>query len=195
MLGNGCSDPGGAPDGSVDASDATTMDALVVFDLDGGNEAEVAPGCPNVPVVCPDADYYLTVNGDGFERILRSNDVRDPWGSDARYDVPLAEFFPGGEGAPAHQVWATGTPDGGGGYLTFEEWGISYIRADSTGFTTGWADAAPPTVVYTQGDPPGGLVVGSYAGVVGGSPTTDSGTLTLSGTFVACRICDAPATP
>lgn len=185
-------------DSSWDAPDATDTAT------DAGSKWWT--GCPNIPVVCPDADYYITINGDGPAQILRSNQTPPPrslWYADAEYHIPLADFYPpGGGGNGFLLVNATDTPDASG--APGEIGTIIAIATDppnvhralgyshnGKGYSSQAADAQPD-VVYTQVDPPGGFVVGSYSTFVANMYAPGTGILSLSGKFFACRICDTP---
>jgi hypothetical protein len=182
-------------------SDATTND--VASDGIGGDAdliVDAQPdrwsGCPDVPVVCPDADFFVKINGDGPEQVLRStkwwdwmnNQSSSP--NDAGYAVPLARVYHYPDNMPPiGDVWASDTPDGGTVFeiattgSSIEVW----YTTGGTKFVSVYADAQPDAV-YSQNDPPGGIVSGTFSAAVG-SPS-EAGTRQIWGSFVACRICD-----
>lgn len=172
-------------DGSMpDANDA--MNAADADDVvDAGPEAWA--GCYREPysmVVCPDADFFITVVGDGPTQVLRSND----WGV---YRVPIAAYQPpGGELAPSHMVLGKDAPDGGVGIAISHDSNTCYDRNGARYCAQVVSDSNFAEVKYTRADEPGGVVAGTYTVLVKNS--NDAGTLSLSGEFFACRICDLP---
>jgi hypothetical protein len=186
--------PAGVPDATetdVSESPDVPADADVAVDA----KPDWWTGCPDNPVVCPKGDYFITIKGDGPEQILRSNTAKY-----TLYRAPVAQYSPGGEGSgPARIVSASATPDVGTLIVISPESNSCYYRdqnVDSTGYCSAVADARAD-VVFTQYDPPGGFVAGSYSVSVGGfSEGTPTGqVLTLSGKFFACHICNAATQP
>src|SRR5260221_11262960 len=110
----------------VDASDIGAIEADMLAEVgeaaDAGDaEPDWWAGCPDLPVVCPDADYYFTINGDGPEQILRSNvwtspgwkDNLGPSPGDAGYHVPFARIYHWPENPPMRDLSAGDSPDAG----------------------------------------------------------------------------------
>ena len=187
-----------SPVGLQDARESE-VDVLLDAGADStGDEPGWWSGCPDLPVVCPDADYYITINGDGPEQVLRSNIWKKQWGpspSDAGYHLPVAQYNEPGMFGAFRVVWAADTPEGGTYLEMSPELNTCYDNNGRT-YCAAVADAHAD-VVFTRGDPPGGFVSGTYSVSVGefskGVPTGE--VLSLSGKFVACRICDAPPIP
>jgi hypothetical protein len=185
----GLVDCGSAPaDVDAAAQDATTDDVDACSDPFACFDADL--DAPTGRVVCPDAAYYFTINGDGDGATLSS---ATPDG------VPVAFYFDCC-GYAALAVAASANPDGGpsvdlerasveqaNGDFTFLPGPnyATYYRADGTGFGS-YDDSL--TTVITQLDPPGGFVAGSYAVTVASSNQPDAATLSLSGSFFACRV-------
>ncbi len=177
---------GAAQDASVDDVDDACSDPFSCVDAQ-------PDGTGIETVACPDAGYYITIEGDGVTQKLSSG----------FYGVPMATLIdccgytalsidgsknPDG-GASVHlQQPCSKDPDGG---LTFDSGPdyAAYFRADGTTFSSN-GDASP-TTVYTKLGPPGSVVAGSYAVTVAASTQPDAATLSLSGTFFTCRIADS----
>jgi len=192
-----CGDQPVSVDGSL--SEASKFD---VGSWDASNDVQPDwwNGCPDIPVVCPDADYLVTINGDGPPQVLRSNDSLAKWGAPI---VPIYVFRPGGGQAPPERtVLASETPDGGSAIVISLDLNTCYDDRDGglygggTRYCSALADARAG-VTLTHEDPPGGIVTGTYSvlanGWANGGPTGK--TLFLSGSFTACHICDLPPIP
>jgi hypothetical protein len=202
------------PVGVPDAKEIEVGTSPDVAEADDAGDAEPDwwGGCPDLPVVCPDADYYFTVNGDGPEQILHSNvwtspgwrDNLGPSPGDAGYHVPFARIYHWPENPPARDVSGSDSPDAGahvekddgggavlrwaGTYVEIVEHQVLYAK-DDTQYSSVYADAQAD-VVYTQADPPGGVVAGTYS--VSVASPYDAGVLSIWGKFYTCRICDYP---
>lgn len=187
---------GAAHDASVDdAGDACGTTFSCVDAQPDGSSIET--------VACPDAGYYVTIDGDGVTQTLTSN---------VYYGVPVAYFIdccgyqalgivgsenPDGGAALRIEQACSKDPDGG---LTLQSGPdyVAYFRSGGTTFSS-YGDDASPTTVYTELGPPGSVVAGSYAVTVATSTQPDAATLSLSGTFFMCRvqdsICECPPPP
>jgi hypothetical protein len=64
----------------------------------------------------------------------------------------------------------------------------SYTRPDGTVFSP--SSALNASVTLTEAEPPGGFVAGSYTATVVDSTQPDAASLSLSGTFLTCRLHD-----
>ncbi len=201
LVGAGCGST------TVDV-DAAAQDATI----DGAGDACEGFGCVDAfaqpdgavaPIVCPDAGYFITVNGDGVAKTLSS-------GFDG---LPIAQFIDCC-GYTAFSIVGSESADGGAsirleqasaesadGGLTFgASANDAYFRSDGTPFASSYVpDASPPVTTYTHVDPPGGTVAGSYAVTVATSAQPDAAALSLSGTFFVCRVddvyCGCPPPP
>jgi len=175
--------------GSASADvDAAAQDAT----LDVGDECALSflcfDGSSVEQTTCPDAAYYVTIQGDGVTQTLASSSRGLPYAfffeccGQAAFSVVASENMDGGVSIQFQQP-ATTNADGG---LVFSSGTdiVGYFRADGTGFSS-YADASP--IVYTHVDPPGGVVAGTYAVDVATSSQPDAATLSLSGTFLVCR--------
>lgn len=178
-------------DATVDSHDAGMEDAGMEAAIESGADA------PSLPV-CPDAGYFITVDGDGVAQTLSSNSSpavfyqgipNAPW-AQAYYAQGLAiggSQDPDGGASLRFDIEITENADGGltifgpGSVYSY----AYYTRQDGTLFSPTSAVAASMTL--TQADPPGGLVAGSYAVTVADS---DASSLLLSGTFLTCRLPD-----
>lgn len=183
----------GAADVDAAVTDATVDDSPdnCVFCVDA------QPDTSNIQpqIVCPDAGYSITIDGDGAEQTL-SNVLSyfiDCCGYQAVAIVGL-KSLDGGAGLRLEQA-SSETPDGG---LVPKDAGQDYAgywRPDGSVFAAPFD--ASLTTSYTQLGPPGSIVAGSYAVTVSAVP--DGGTLSLSGAFVSCRtgdmICVCPPPP
>jgi hypothetical protein len=181
-------DAGATQDATVDH---VGRDAVAISD------ARVPPthdsGCPS--------EGFITIEGDGLPETLRSNSTppvsyfkipRTPWsqeydgqglaigGSDnpdggaiLRFDIEIAEGPDGG-------LTVLG-PDSSYRYAY-------YTRQDGTLFSPTSSTAA--SITLTEVEPAGGVIAGSYAVTVANSEQSDAATLSLSGTFLACRLHD-----
>lgn len=203
-------DCGGQPTG-IDGSLPDAGDVDSSSDVAAASDAEPDwwNGCPhfpewkNIPVVCPDADYFITINGDGPEQTLRSNAPTVWAGANAPgYQVPVARYQPAGENFPNHHVWASGSPDGGTRIDISPDDNTCYLTSGKLYCTSVAEAGSVAAVIYTQSDPPGGFVAGSYSAVVGGWAYDDGGmggptgeVMPIWGKFFACRICDLPPFP
>jgi len=195
----GAADCGSVPaDVDAGAQDATTADAVDACSDPFACFEKV--DAPSGQPVCPDAGYYFTINGDGDAATLSAS-------SDG---VPTAFYFDCC-GYRAISIVASANLDGGtsiyverasmenadGGFTFFPGPNYAaYYRADGTTFG-GWD--ASLTTAFTQLDPPGGFVAGSYAVTVASSAQPDASTLSLFGTFLTCRtgdeFCTCPPPP
>ena len=191
-------------DSGPDVVDAASDLGILGFDVsayDAGYEPDGPDAAGCLPVACPDADYYITITGDGPDQVLRSNN--DTLGE---YPFPVQRFTPPGGEPGFDEVWGSSTMDGGAQFQLFIDGvGIGtlfYQGASGTGycFDPGYCpdpfgDAGPGfSVTITTDGPPGSVVRGSYAAPAGDFFAPDAGRY-LSGTFVTCRLCDAPPIP
>jgi hypothetical protein len=188
----------GSPTADVDAGgqDATVDGAVDACEGFGCTDAFTQPDAlPVTQVVCPDAGYYITVNGDGVMKTLSSSFA----------GVPVAEFLDCC-GSTTFRIVASESPDAGasvqltqpafennvdGGVTFGPSTNDVYFRADGTPFASFYVPDASAVNTYTHVDPPGGIVSGSYVATVATSLKPDAATLSISGTFLACRVSDA----
>lgn len=192
----GCGSVFGAADADGGGRDATEADGGI-----DGDAIDADAGAATAHCACPDAGYFITVLGDGPAQTLRSNggpaihypDVPDaPW-AQAYYAQGLA--MSGSEdpdGGASLQLDIEITEDADGG-LALVGPGSAYAyayytRQDGTSFSP--TSGLSASMTLTEADPPGGLVAGSYTATVVDSKQADGGSLSLSGTFVTCRLCD-----
>jgi hypothetical protein len=192
-----------APD--VTAFDAGSNDATATNDASDAtvdnHVFDAWVGCPNNPVVCIDADYHITVNGNGPPQVLRYDTAACGTADAAYYHVPVAyDYFTTTqadiiEGAFLDQCLGAGLPDGDITaalyYGSFE-----YMETTNKGFfayASSYIDASA-SITFTRVDPPGGIVTGTYSSLVG-APGQPDASMTLYGDFVACRICNRTPPP
>jgi hypothetical protein len=158
-------------------------------------------GGPPTPVMmCADAGF-ITISGDGPLQTLRSNSFPNVFhAGDPQYPWAVAYYHQG------LSLGGSATPDGGASLLfdveivEDQDGGLTifgpgsaysyatYTRQDGTLFSPTSGLAA--SVTLTEADPPGGIVAGSYTATVVDSTQPDASTLSLSGTFSACRLHD-----
>jgi hypothetical protein len=201
----------GTTDASASGKDASTGGALAEAGAAQdatpdhvGRDADAidadAGGPPMHGAGCPDAGF-ITIEGDGLSQTLRSNSTPPvfyfkipptPWaqvydtqglaiggsespdgGAILRFDIEITESADGG-------LTVLG-PDSVYRYAY-------YTRRDGTLFSPTSATAA--TITLTEAGPHDGVVAGSYTVTVVDSEQADAASLSLSGTFLTCRLRD-----
>jgi hypothetical protein len=215
LVGMACGGIVNGGDGTTDASgsgkDASTDGSLAdagaaqdaTFDHVGRDAGAIDSDAGVSPMHgsgCPDAGV-ITIEGDGLPQTLRSNSTPPvfyfkipptPWaqvydgqglaiggsenpdgGAILRFDIEIAESPDGG-------LTVLG-PDSVYSYAY-------YTRQDGTLFSPTSATAA--SITLTEVDLPGGVVAGSYTVTVVDSEQADAASLSLSGTFLTCRLRD-----
>ena len=202
----GCGDDRSTVDSSGPDVDAARDAGVLGFDVSaydaGLDDAAVdATGCPYFQVVCPDADYQITINGDGPQQVLRSNN--DTLGE---YPFPVQRYTPPGGEPGFDEVWGSSALDGGVRFQLFIDGvglgALGYSNASGGGYCyhpgycpNPFGDAGPGfSVMILDGGPPGNVIFGTYAAPAGNPLMPDAGAY-LSGTFVTCRLCGTPPIP
>jgi hypothetical protein len=186
-------------DGAVDQNADSGSDGAIGSDVEAGSDGAVDADA-DATVVCGDAGSFITIDGDGPTQTLRSNGSpsnlegipRSPW-AQAYYGQGLSiagSEDPDGGASVRFDVEIAENPDAG---LTVLGAGSGYryayyIRHDGTLFSPTSALAA--SITLTEADPPGGIVAGSYTVTVVDAAQPDAGSLSLSGTFLTCRLPD-----
>lgn len=188
----------GSTPAAIDASaqDAATDD--VVDDACGTEPFACVDASTDAPttigLTCADAGYFITVDGDGDAAATLSAGFI---GIPVSYFVDCCGYTAMAVTGSAYRDGGTSimlerssarAPDGGI-TLTAGTSFAGYYRADGTTF--GFVGDASLTTTFTKLDPPGGLVAGSYAVTVADSKQPDAAMLSLSGTFLTCRLDDA----
>jgi hypothetical protein len=215
LVGMACGGIVNGGDGTTDASalgedaspDGALADAGAAHDvtLDPiGRDAGAIDSDAGLPTIqgsaCKDAGF-ITIEGDGLPQTLRSNSLPPvfdfkfpltPWAQE--YDgqglVIGGSENPDGGASLRFDIEITESPEGG---LTVRGLDSAYryayyTRQDGTLFSPTSATAA--SITLTEADPPGGAVAGRYTLTVVNSDEAGAGSLSLSGTFLTCRLRD-----
>jgi hypothetical protein len=211
-LMEGCGSAPAAGVGTSQVDGASPADGASPEASLAGGEAGIDPGIDGAPGpdagapptqcwVCPDGGYFITIDGDGVTQTLRSNSANAvfdfgkpgaPW-SQAYYEQGLSiggSTDPDGGASLEFDIEIKEDPDGG---LTIFGPGAAYsyayyTRQDGTSFSP--APGLSASMTLTEVGPPGGVVAGSYTVTVVDKTQGDAGSLSLSGTFSTCRLCD-----
>jgi hypothetical protein len=202
-VGDGTTDAAGS--GTDASTDGSFADAGAAPDaLDHVGRDAVAISDARVPPMhdsgCRD-EGFITIEGDGLPLTLRSNSTppvfyfkipRTPWAQvyDGQGLAIGGSENPDGGAILRFDIEITEGPDGGltalGGDSVYRY--AYYTRQDGTLFSPTSSTAA--SITLTEVDPPGGVVAGSYTVTVASSEQADAATLSLSGTFLTCRLHD-----